>query len=788
MTSSIKLVMFSLSLCVSTLAFAQKERLHYFPLDKVKLLDSPFKKAQEVNKKYILEMDVDRLLAPYMKDAGVTWEAENYGNWENTGLDGHIGGHYLSALAMLYASSGDVEIKERLDYMIAQLKLAQDKNGNGYLGGVPDGQKIWEEIRAGKIKAGGFSLNDRWVPLYNIHKIYAGLRDAYLIAGVDEAKDMLVDLTDWFAELTKDFSDEQFQEILISEHGGLNEVFADLAEITNDQRYLVLARKMSHREIMDPLAQGKDQLTGKHANTQIPKVIGFQRIAQLDESAEWNNAAEYFWENVTNQRSISIGGNSVREHFHGTDDFSPMLSSDQGPETCNTYNMMRLSEKLFESAPDRKYIDFYERAMYNHILSSQHPEHGGFVYFTPMRPNHYRVYSQPHENFWCCVGSGLENHTKYGQVIYANQENDLFVNLFIPSELNWSDKGVRLIQQTNFPYEESTTLTFDHKGKKDFNLKIRYPSWVERGSLKVKINGKEQPITLASDGYVLLNRKWKKGDQVQVLLPMKTKVEYLADGSPWGSFVHGPIVLAAETGTDELKGLIADDSRMGHVASGRMHPIYQTDILNKVELNEMPQKQADGFRFLLAENSFHNRKEALNLMPFYELHDSRYQVYWPILDVEEVESFRESLKSKDELMLRLERMTLDKVAAGEQQPESEHDFRDVSSKTGQIDGRFWRSTSTSFQYTLKNPANEGATLRVTYLPVQSGKPFHVLVNGEVIAKEQISSKDEALIIDKDYDISGLDQDTLEVKFESVDGEETAPVHFIRVLKSVGKIK
>ncbi len=783
MTNNMKTIFSALFICISAASYGQSGRVQYFPLDQVKLLDSPFKKAQDVDKKYILEMDVDRLLAPYMIDAGIYWKAENYGNWENTGLDGHIGGHYLSALAMMFASTGDIEIKGRLDYMIEQLKRAQEKNGNGYLGGVPDGQKIWNEIGAGNINAGSFSLNDRWVPLYNIHKIYAGLKDAYLIAGNEETKEMLIKLTDWFFNLTRDFTDAQFQEILISEHGGLNEVFADVAEITGDQKYLQLAKKMSHNLILYPLANHQDQLTGMHANTQIPKVIGFQRIAQLSDENKWNNSAIYFWENVIMKRSVSIGGNSVREHFHSVDDFSPMLSSDQGPETCNTYNMMRLSEKLFESSPDRKFIDYYERALYNHILSSQHPELGGFVYFTPMRPKHYRVYSQPHENFWCCVGSGLENHAKYGQVIYAHQGDDLFVNLFIASELTWEAKGVRLIQKTSFPYSETTSIKFDHKGQKKFSLKIRHPDWVKESEMELKLNGKAIPLTLSKDGYIVVSRSWKSKDQVTVTLPMSTRVEYLADGSPWASFVHGPIVLAAETGKDDLKGIFADDSRMGHVASGKMIPLYQTAILKKAEDQILPTKREGGFKFLLAESSFHGNSEPLSLIPFFEIHESRYQVYWPVLPEDRVEDFKKELSLKDELMLKLESITIDQVAPGEQQPESEHGFKAVSSKTGQENGLFWRSTNTSFQYDLKNPEGNAKTLRISYLPTKNGNAFNILINGELLVQEQFASEESRKIMDRDYDVSQIQTQEIEVKFEGIDGTETEKIHYVRLLKS-----
>jgi DUF1680 family protein len=299
-----------------------------------------------------------------------------------------------------------------------------------------------------------------------------------LIAHNEKAKQILVKLSDWFIALTSRLSDDQIQQMLKSEHGGINEVFADVAAITGDDKYLEMAKKLSHKAILFPLLQAKDSLTGLHANTQIPKVVGYKRIAEIDGDTAWANAAAFFWNTVVEHRSVSIGGNSVREHFHPATDFSPMINDAQGPETCNTYNMLRLTEKLFLSDPQSAYIDYFERALFNHILSSQHPK-GGFVYFTPMRPQHYRVYSQPEESFWCCVGSGIENHGKYGQLIYAHNENDLFVNLFMASKLVWKEKGISLIQQTNFPYEETSLLKFTISEPKSFAVHLRHPGWVK---------------------------------------------------------------------------------------------------------------------------------------------------------------------------------------------------------------------------------------------------------------------------------------------------------------------
>ena len=589
---------FILSLLLSaSLSKAQNvPQVSYFPLQDVKLLDSPFLQAQQTDLHYILALNPDRLLAPFLREAGLTPKAPSYTNWENTGLDGHIGGHYLSALSMMYAATGDTAIYNRLNYMLDELYRAQQAVGTGFIGGTPGSLQLWKEIKAGNIRAGGFDLNGKWVPLYNIHKTYAGLRDAYLYTGSDQARRMLIAFTDWMIDITSGLSDQQIQDMLRSEHGGLNETFADVAAITGDKKYLELARRFSHKIILDPLIKDKDRLTGMHANTQIPKVIGYKRIAELSQddknwnhAEEWDHAARFFWNTVVNNRSVCIGGNSVREHFHPADNFTSMINDVQGPETCNTYNMLRLTKMLYQNShnpcninePDPNYINYYERALYNHILASQEPDKGGFVYFTPMRPGHYRVYSQPETSMWCCVGSGLENHTKYGEFIYAHQKDTLYVNLFIPSQLNWKEQGVILTQETRFPDDNKVTLRIDKASKKQRTLMIRIPEWANQSSnYSISINGKKETFpTKKGNQYLPLSRKWKKGDVITFNLPMKVTIEQIPDKKDYYAFLYGPIVLAASTGTEHLDGLYADDSRGGHIAHGKQIPLQEVPML-----------------------------------------------------------------------------------------------------------------------------------------------------------------------------------------------------------------
>ncbi|HUF08404.1 MAG TPA: glycoside hydrolase family 127 protein [Rhodothermales bacterium] len=641
---------------------AQEAPLQTFHLSQVRLLDGPFKNAQDRNLDYIMAMDPDRLLAPFLQEAGLPTKAEFYGNWESSGLSGHIGGHYLSALSLMYASTGDEEVLGRLQYMISDLKRAQAANGNGYLGGVPGGKAMWDEIAAGQIKAEPFGLNDKWVPWYNLHKLYAGLRDAYLHAGIKDAGGMLVALANWTLELTTDLSDEQIQTMLHTEHGGMNEIFADVAAITGDPKYLQLARRFSDRRILDPLLREQDELTGLHANTQIPKVIGFERIAELaadtvkPDTGSWEDAAAYFWDTVVNNRSVAIGGNSVREHFNDPGDFESMVTDKQGPETCNTYNMLRLTRLLYQAHGSSDYVDYYERALYNHILATQHPEHGGLVYFTPMRPGHYRVYSQPDEAMWCCVGSGIESQSKYGAFIYAHRDDELFVNLFIASTLDWKSKGIRITQETGFPDEEVTTIRIDQTGS--FTLNLRHPGWVERRTSNVErptsdtstssgqavvprtsrgmtiaVNGMPQDVQVQSNGYVRIARDWQVGDQVHVTLPMHARLEQMPDDSGYYAVLYGPIVLAAKVDPFEGEQLnfLADDSRMGHVAEG---PVCPGDAVPTLEIasddisGKLVPAPGESLTFR-APDLIRGPHHDVTLIPFFRLHDARYVVYWP---------------------------------------------------------------------------------------------------------------------------------------------------------------
>ena len=773
-----------LIIALCSASFAQGS-LQPFNLTQVRLLDGPFKQAQETDKQYILSLNVDRLLSPYLREAGLKPKAESYGNWENTGLDGHIGGHYLSSLALMYASTGDAKVKERLDYMIAELEKCQSKNGGGYLAGIPNGKEIWKQIKAGNIASSSFNLNGKWVPLYNIHKIYAGLYDAYAIAGNEQAKQMLIKLTDWCIDLVSGLSDQQVQNLLKSEHGGLNEAFANVYSITGDKKYLHLARRFSDQTILNPLLKSTDALNGLHANTQIPKVIGFEQIALLDHDKDWAAAAAFFWETVVGNRTVAIGGNSVREHFHPSNNFSSMLESREGPETCNSYNMLKLTKQLFLAAPSNRYLDYYERTLYNHILSSQRPE-GGFVYFTPMRPGHYRTYSSPQESFWCCVGSGLENHGKYGELIYAHGSKDVYVNLFISSVLNWEQKGISVTQETVFPNEENTTLKLKLKNRQQFALNLRNPSWIEEGKMVVMVNGKKVNAKTGANGYVAIDRMWSNGDVVKVSLPMHNTTEFMPDGSDWVAFLRGPIVLAAELDGLPQPNLTADGSRMGHIASGPLFPVSEAPLVTgtKPELaKKLIMTDKKGLTFKAEDMVFQPQYKSLKLVPFYTLAEKRYVVYFPYSSTEKLPERAAAIRLAEEERTKVEQETVDLVNTGEQQPESDHQFKGERTESGTHSERHFRNGKGWFSYVLKNKDLSAGKLRLTYYGEEKNRNFTIRVNGEVIEIVKLDGDKGAVFYTTDYIIpKNLLKTEMEVRFEAAPESSVTNVYEVRLVK------
>jgi len=763
-----------------------------FPSGDVKLLNGPFKHARDLNIQVLLKYDVDRLLAPYRKEAGLPAKASCYPNWE--GLDGHVGGHYLSAMAINYAATKNPDCKKRMEYMISELRICQDSNainnpdwGIGYVGGMPNSKAIWP-----KLKTGDFSIYfSSWAPWYNLHKMYAGLRDAWLYGGSEEGKNIFLKFCNWGIDITSGLTDDQMQTMLGAEHGGMDEIFADAYQMTGNEKYIITAKRFSHRMLLDAMAAGQDNLDNKHANTQIPKVVGFQRIAELTHDEEYVKASSFFWETVTKNRSLAFGGNSRKEHFPTVNACSDFVNDVEGPESCNSYNMLKLTEDLFRANPLAKYVDYYERTLYNHILSTQHPVHGGYVYFTPARPRHYRVYSAPNEAMWCCVGTGMENHGKYNQIIYTHQNDSLFVNLFIASELNWRAKGIKIKQETNFPYEEKSKLVIT-EGSSHFKLMIRYPSWVKDSALKVIVNGKTTSYTVHPSTYIAIDRLWTKGDAVQIILPMYNSIEHLPNVPSYLAFMHGPILLGAKTGTEDLAGLIADDGRWGQIAGGKKLPIDKAPIIIEDDLSKITDElvpvKDKTLTFTAPKLTMINPVNVL-LEPFYQIHDARYVMYWMALTCTQYRSYLDSIAANEKEKLALENRTIDFVAPGEQQPEIDHAMQNSNSYSGTNLDEFWRNANNGgyFSYDLATKGESDLTLLVRYWGYEWGdRKFDIYIDNEKLVSENNSGRwYQSKFQNIEYKIPNSmieSKDHIRLKFQALQGSTAGAVYYIRLLR------
>lgn len=765
-----------------------------FPLGDITLLDGPLKHARDLNVQVLLKYDCDRMLAPYRKEAGLQPRKPSYPNWD--GLDGHVGGHYLSALA-INAATGNEECRKRMEYMISELQLVLDANNqrpeawcHNYIGGVPNSAKMWTAFSKGDFGP----YFGTWAPFYNIHKMYAGLRDAWLYCGNEQAKNLFLKFCDWAVDITRDLNDGQMEKMLGNEHGGMNEVLADAYAITGEQKYLDCARRFSHRMLLVPLENGKDCLDNMHANTQIPKVIGYQRIAELAHDVQYHNASEYFWEIVTRQRSLALGGNSRREHFPTKENCIDYINDIDGPESCNTYNMLKLTEDLNRVKPNGMYGDFYETAMFNHILSAQHPQHGGYVYFTSARPRHYRNYSAPNEAMWCCVGTGMEDHGKYGQFVWTHdkgvkaEDDALYVNLFVASELNWKDRKMVIRQQTAFPYAETSVVEVA-KGKGTFILKVRKPSWCE--NFTVKGVGFDAD-SYEENGFVCMKRKWKKGDQVKISMPMHAYIKPMINVPQYVAIMYGPILLGMKTGTEDMRSLIADDSRFGQYAGGKKLALDEAPILLPKHLDDIAKnlKPVPGkpLHFKLAthmENTIDGE-----LQPFFEIHDSRYMMYWLALGENDYKAYMQKLADEEKARQALEARTVDKVNPGEQQPETDHRMETDDSNKGNTEGIFFRDAKDGhyFSYLMQTKGETNLSLQLKFWGQDEWRTseFDIYVNDKLLCSVNNSHRWRTTQFKTvDYAIPSefvKGKKEIRVKFVAHKGKQVGQIYGVRLVK------
>ncbi|MDE0838633.1 MAG: glycoside hydrolase family 127 protein [Kiritimatiellae bacterium] len=551
-------------------------------------------------------------------------KGERYGGWARKDVVGQISGHYMSALSLMYASSGDKRFKQRVDYMVSEIAIAQQKHGDGYTG--PVRTEVWEKVYSGDLKAHKWGVGGGYVPWYVMHKTFAGLIDAYIQTDNKQALAVVIKLADWAKKGTDNLDEAQFQDMLRAEHGGMSESFAHLYAITGNKDYLTLAQRFDHEEVLGPLAKKEDKLTGYHVNTQLPKILSAARLYELTGDARYATAVNFLWDRVINTRSMAPGGVDVREHFYEAGSESAHLHWNSS-ETCSVYNMLKLTRSAFSWNPTATAMDYYERALYNQILGSQDPDSGGMTYYYNLKPGHFKIYSTPFDAMWCCVGSGIENHSKYADTIYAHNDDTLWVNLFIPSLLDWQEKDVRVRMETTFPADETITLTVNTKTSQNLDLKVRVPYWATQGA-EVTINGKKQDVKSSPESYLTVSREWKDGDTIAVRLPMNLHLRPARDKKDMVTLMYGPLVLAGELGS---KGLPNDVSSNQKAHSGAMDPpvpVFLVDA-NKEPSSWLKRVPGDTLRFKTVGVG---KPNDVTLIPLADLHHQRYTVYWETMD------------------------------------------------------------------------------------------------------------------------------------------------------------
>ena len=741
----------------------------HFDLEEVTLLDGPMKTAMDLNIQMLLQYDVDRLLTPYVRQSGLAdtqdatspyyqWLTKhpNFKNWGGDAgfdLSGHVGGHYLSALALAYAACHDAQmqkvLKERMDYMLKVMKDCQDQYDNnkdglyGFIGGQPINDS-WKALYQGDLSK--IQKNWGWVPFYCQHKILAGLRDAYLYGNSKEAKEMFRKLSDWSTNLIAKVDDQAFEGFLNCEHGGMNESLLDAYQLFGDAKYLAAAKKYTHKAMLNGMQTLNPAfLDGKHANTQVPKFIGMERIGELDgTAANYITAAENFWKDVATKRTVCIGGNSVNEHFLAAANGNRYIDQPDGPESCNTNNMMKFSEMLFDRTSDAKYVDFFEQAMWNHILSTQDPKTGGYVYFTTLRPQGYRIYSEPNKGMWCCVGTGMENHSKYGHFIYTHDgKKTLFVNLFTPSKL--VSKNFVVTQETQFPFSNTTTLTIGKSGR--YTLALRHPAWAAKG-FAVAVNGSPIDATAQTGeaSYVNIDRKWKKGDKVTITLPMELRYEECPNYSDYIAFKYGPILLGANTtnGSEQLRNVYGGEGRMDHspgvmgsqknLMSAPLILGTRSDVMGRIKTLDSSKLK---FTIDVSRPGVETYKwTTLTLQPFYQIHHDRYMCYWY---QQTPENFAKSDMAQSEAAIEaLKNRTIDFVAPGEQQSEAGHEYNYSSdSGKGSHNGESYRDAKAGgyVQFSLfnKDAVTDSLAIMCRFTTDDRGRTATLTLDGTKLA-------------------------------------------------------
>lgn len=700
------------------------KRIPFSPWD-VRLSDSPFQKAMELDKMWILNINVDKLLSGYRTEAGLEPKAAKYGGWESGGLSGHSLGHYLSALSLMYASTDDARLNDRIKYILDELDVCQQKSG-GMLAGFPRAKELFSELRDGDIRSQGFDLNGYWVPIYNIHKLFAGLVDTYHYTKNEEALKLLSTFSSWWISVLSNLDDQQLQKILLCESGGINEAMADVSFLTGDKKFLDYAERLNHQALIRPLQCKKDSLCGQHANTQIPKILGVMRQYELTGKKEYKEIADFFWSTVVNHHTYVIGGNSESEHFGRPDNLYNSLSA-MTAENCNTYNMLKLTKHLYmlDASPDKP--EYSERALFNQILGSQHPKTGMVRYFSPVVGGHStKGFSDPENSFWCCVGSGWENHARYGEQIYFKDFNEnLYVNLYIPSTLKWDSRKTEIKQTSDLLHSGNVHIVVNTAKKQRFSLFLRIPQWAKE--YQISINGKQIAAKVA-DGYIKINREWTNMDSIDLHFKMSVYSEPILGQPSMRAFLYGPFVLNAVVPSDTLiNALVTDD--------GDFEGLVKRDNAGQFSI-----KVASG--------------EELLMKPYYKSPEDVGFLYFNCFTTEEWKQSEKTLRVNKMNQEELKKRTIDFIQLGEMQPERDHDLQGSNTDVGVLNEQKYRRAVDGgyFSFRMKVSSNDPMTLICSYWGnMPHGHTFDIRVDGTLLTTAIIHNKGH-LFFDEKYNI------------------------------------
>ncbi len=752
------------------------------PLSAVRLTGGPLKVAQDLDADYLLKLEPDRMMAFYRQRAGLQPKAQGYTGWDGDGrnLTGHIAGHHLSAVAMMYAATGDARFKERVDYLVREMKEVQDKHGDGYLGALANGKEQFIEVSKGNIRSAGFDLNGLWAPWYVLHKTYAGLRDAYRFTGNKTALEIEIKFAAWAESIMSRLDDAQTQKMLNTEFGGMPEVLADLYADTGDKRWLALSHRFDHHAVLDPLAAGKNILNGLHGNTQVPKIQGsLMRYAYTGDKTD-GDAAKFFWETVVNHHSFATGGHGKDEYFGPPDVLSDRIDG-RTAETCNVYNMIKMTRKLFALQPDNKYAEFHERALFNHILGSIDNQDGRTCYMVPVGRGVQHEYADMFRSFTCCVGSGMESHALHGDGLYYESGDKLWVNIYAPSTAKWEAAGVDLAMDTTFPEGESANLKLTLKAAKQFTLALRRPSWAGEG-FTVKING--QPVKqLAQPGaYVELKRKWKTGDTVSLTLPKKLRLEPLPDNPRVTAIMLGPIVLAGDLGPERGRGRGQGGAAPQPIS---IPSLVTTDRPLSEWIKAVTDKPGN------FKTSGVGREQDVELVPFYRLHRRTYSVYFDLFTPADWDKKAAELLAARERQQKLEAATVAYVQPGEMQPERDFNQQGEETQPTRAGGRAGRSAKKWFSFDLPVDAAHPLKLIATYHGEErANRSLEILVDGVRVGEQKIErhrpGSPTKTFFDVEYAVPAelvKGKQKVTVRFQATGGNETAGVFGVRMVRA-----